>query len=82
MEFDNFFEHKIMIRCTSFIDSDGDEVGDYYAGELVGIGDKFVVIKDMSDNKARENPSEVFVPIAQIRNMKHYLNSCPVCGPN
>ena len=82
MEFDNLFEHKISISCNRFIDGDGDEVEDNYVGELVGIGDKFVVIKDMTDGASRANPSEVFVPIAQIRDMKHFHNRCPVCDPN
>ena len=80
MEFNNLFEHKIEISMG--LEGNNNDWIDSFIGELVGIGEKFVVIKDTTDDESRANPSEVFVPIAQIRYMRHSHNSCPVCGLN
>ena len=80
MEFNNLFEHKIEISMG--LEGNNHDWIDSFIGELVGIGEKFVVIKDTTDDESRADPSEIFVPIAQIKYMTHDRGSCRVCDPS
>ncbi len=68
MTFDNFIDHRVILRSVTGKGSEQTLVG-----ELKELGNDFVVILDSDD------PSEVWVPKAQIRFIRHRADRCTRC---
>ena len=69
MAFDSLIEHRVMLRSIT-----GEGNDQTLVGELMELEDGFAVIWDSDD------PSEVWVPKAQIRFIRHRPNRCTRCG--
>jgi hypothetical protein len=69
MAFDDLIEHRVILRSVT-----GEGNDQTLVGELRELGNDFVVIWDSED------PSEVWVPKAQIRFIRHRADKCTRCG--
>ena len=69
MAFKDLIDHRVILRSVT-----GDGSDQTLEGELEELGNDFVVISDSDD------PSEVWVPKAQIRFIRHRADRCTRCG--
>ena len=69
MAFDELIEHRVILRSVT-----GEGNDQTLVGELRELGNDFVGIWDSED------PSEVWVPKAQIRFIRHRADKCTRCG--
>ena len=69
MAFHDLIEHRVILRSMTREGNDQTIIG-----ELRELGSDFVVILDSDD------PSEVWVPKAQIRFIRHRPDRCTRCG--
>ena len=68
MAFDDLIEHRVILRSVT-----GEGNDQTLVGELRELGNDFVVIWDSEDL------SEVWVPKAQIRFIRHRADKCSRC---
>ena len=69
MVFNDLIEHRVILRSVT-----GEGNDQTLVGEFKELGNDFVVIWDLED------PSEVWVPKAQIRFIRHRADRCTHCG--
>ena len=69
MIFSELIDHRIILRCVT-----GEGNDQTVVGELMEINSDSVVIRDSDD------VSEVWVPKAQIRFIRHRSDRCVRCG--
>lgn len=69
MIFSELIDHRVILRCVT-----GEGNDQTVVGELMEINSDSVVIRDSDD------VSEVWVPKAQIRFIRHRSDRCVRCG--